>query len=65
MSTHEILGTDPYRERASIAFGVPYNQYSKHHMSCTLTETGTSLPRAVLLTELHRLNQPTRTNDSL
>ena len=26
MATHEILGMDPYREGASIAFGVPYNQ---------------------------------------
>jgi len=26
MATHEILGIDPYREGASIAFGVPYNQ---------------------------------------
>jgi hypothetical protein len=26
MATHEILGTDPYCEGASIAFGVPYNQ---------------------------------------
>jgi hypothetical protein len=26
MATHEILGMGPYREGASIAFGVPYNQ---------------------------------------
>jgi hypothetical protein len=26
MATHEILGIDPYREGASIAFGVPYNR---------------------------------------
>ena len=26
MATREILGMDPYREGASIAFGVPYNQ---------------------------------------
>lgn len=26
MATHEILGIDPFREGASIAFGVPYTQ---------------------------------------
>jgi len=28
MATHEALGIDPYREGASIMFGVPYNQVS-------------------------------------
>lgn len=26
MATHEILGVDVFREGASLAFGVPYNQ---------------------------------------
>ena len=33
MATHEILGIDPFREGASIAFGVPYNQVTNSQRS--------------------------------